>query len=81
VKVFARPVVSSRPPRLEVDEPEAAIFTGTPLQVAAFLAAHGRMASDAAALAVELTHLERTGTPTDCLCFMVEHGRKVTVRA
>jgi hypothetical protein len=49
--------------------------------VATFLAAHGRMASDAAALAVELTHLERTGTPTDCLCFMVEHGRKVTVRA
>jgi hypothetical protein len=81
VKVFARAVVSSRPPRLAIDEPEAAIFTGTPLEVATYLAAHTRMHSDPAALAVELTHLERSGTPTDSLCFIVDRGRKVTVRA
>jgi hypothetical protein len=34
MNVFARPDVGSRPPRRARDEPAAAIFTGTPAQVA-----------------------------------------------
>jgi hypothetical protein len=81
MNVFARPDVGSRAPRRARDEPAAAIFTGTPVQVAEYLVARFPAQPDTASLiAAELAHLATAGQPDDSLCFVLSHGRKVTVR-
>jgi hypothetical protein len=81
MNVFARPDAGSRPPRRARDEPAAAIFTGTPAQVAEYLVARFPAQPDTAALiATELVHLATAGRPDDSVCFVLSHGRKVTVR-
>ena len=78
--VFARPDISSRPPRLACNEPLAAIFAGSPRQVAGYLAA--RMAKQPALgpLTDELTHLAAAGRSSDSLCMVLDERRKVTIR-
>jgi hypothetical protein len=79
--VFARADAGSRPPLRAHDEPVAAIFAGTPSQVANYLAARMPAQPDTAALlTAELTHLAREGLATDSLCLMLNDSRKVTIR-
>lgn len=81
MNVFARPDAGSRAPRRACDEPAAAIFTGTPAQVAEYLVTRFPAQPDTTALiAAELTHLAATGRPDDSVCFVLGQGRKVTVR-
>ena len=81
MNVFARPDVGSRPPRRARDEPAAAIFTGTPAQVAGYLASRFPAQPDTVALfTAELSHLATAGLPDDSICFVLGPGRKVTVR-
>jgi hypothetical protein len=80
MNVFRRSDPGDRPPRLATDEPAAAIFAGTPPQVAGYLA--GRMVKRPATLdplTAELTHLARVGRAGDSLCLLLG-GDKVTVR-
>jgi hypothetical protein len=79
--VFARTHVGSRPPRLASDEPLAAVFAGTPPQVAGYLAQ--RMATQPETLGpltAELTHLSNFGHRGDSLSLVLDAHRKVTVR-
>jgi len=81
MKVFARADTLSPAPARPADEPAPAIFTGTPAEVADFLAA--RMPEQPAAsalLAVELTHMARQGLPNDSLCMVLGQRLKVTIR-
>jgi hypothetical protein len=81
MNVFARPDVGSRPPRRARDEPAAAIFTGTPAQVAEYLTTRFPAQADTVVLiTAELAHLATAGLPDDSICFVLGHGRKVTVR-
>jgi hypothetical protein len=81
MNVFARPDAGSRPPRRARDEPAAAIFTGTPAEVASYLVARFPAHQDTAALiTAELAHLATAGLPDDSVCFVLDHARKVTVR-
>jgi hypothetical protein len=79
--VFSREHVGSRAPRLAGDEPLAAIFAGTPPQVAGYLA--GQMVArpeTLAPLTAELTHLASFGRAGDSLSLVLGDFRKVTVR-
>ena len=79
--VFARTHVGSRAPRLASDEPLAAVFAGTPPQVAGYLAQ--RMTTQPETLGPltdELTHLANFGRRGDSLSLMLGADRKVTVR-
>jgi hypothetical protein len=79
--VFPRPHVGSRAPRLAGDEPLAAIFAGTPPQVAGYLAE--RMVTPPETLVpltAELTHLANVGRAGDSLSMVLRDFRKVTVR-
>jgi len=79
--VFARTHVGSRAPRLASDEPLAAVFAGTPPQVAGYLAQ--RMTTQPETLGpltAELTHLANFGHRGDSLSLMLGGDRKVTVR-
>src|SRR3954454_17474644 len=81
MNVFARADLGSRPPVRAIDEPAPAIFAGTPLEVADFLAA--RMPEQPAAaslLAAELTHMAGHGLPSDALCMVLGQRNKVTIR-
>jgi hypothetical protein len=79
--VFARAHVGAHAPRLARDEPLAAIFAGTPPQVAGYLAGRlGAQPQTLAALAAELTHLASVGGPGDSLSLMLGDLHKVTVR-
>jgi hypothetical protein len=81
MEVFARADRGSRPPLWPRDEPFAAIFAGTPSQVAGYLAARLPDQPDTLALLTgELTHLSRNGLTTDSLCFVLDDGDRVTVR-
>src|SRR3954462_14158835 len=81
MNVFARPDIGSRPPVRPHDEPDAAIFAGTPVEVADFLAARmPEQPTAAALLAVELTHMAREGLPSDTLCMVLDQRHKVTIR-
>jgi len=77
--VFARTHVGSRAPRLASDEPLAAVFAGTPPQVAGYLAQ--RMTTQPETLGPltdELTHLANFGHRGDSLSLMLGGDRKVT---
>jgi len=79
--VFRRTHVGSRAPKLASDEPLAAIFAGTPPQVAGYLAA--RMTTQPRTLVpltAELTHLATVGSARDSLSLVLGDHRKVTVR-
>ena len=79
--IFSRAHVGSRAPRLARDEPLAAIFAGTPAQVAGYLA--GRMVArpeTLAPLTAELTHLAKVGGPGDSLSLLLGDLQMVTVR-
>ena len=81
MNVFSRPHVGSSAPRLAGDEPLAAIFAGTPHEVAGYLAE--RMVTQPETLApltAELTHLSEVGRASDSLCMLLGDARKVTVR-
>jgi hypothetical protein len=79
--VFPRPHVGSRAPRLACDEPLAAIFAGTPPQVAGYLAQRMVTAPETlVALTAELTHLANVGRAGDSLSMVLRDFRKVTVR-
>jgi len=81
MKVFARADICSPPPARAADEPAPAIFTGTPVEVADFLAAQMPEQPGASALlAVELTHMAREGLPSDSLCMVLGQRHKVTIR-
>jgi tRNA (Thr-GGU) A37 N-methylase len=81
MEVFARADAGSRPPRLAMDEGRAAIFAGTPGEVAGYLASRMPERPDTVALlTAELTHLAAEGLVTDSLCFVLEDAQKVTVR-
>jgi hypothetical protein len=81
MNVFARPNVGARVPRLAGDEPLAAIFAGTPPQVARYLAEQMVTRPETLApLTAELTHLANVGRASDSLCIMLGALRKVTVR-
>jgi hypothetical protein len=81
MNVFARPDVGSRAPRRARDEPAAAIFTGTPAQVAEYLTARfPAQPGTAALITAELAHLAGGGRPDDSVCFVLSQGRKVTIR-
>jgi hypothetical protein len=80
--IFARTDIGSRPPRWAHDEPAAAIFAGTPSQVATYLAARMPKHPDTLGLLIaELTHLAGEGLAGDSLCFALSNNRKVTIRA
>jgi hypothetical protein len=80
--IFARASIGSRPPLWGRDELGAAIFAGTPSQVATYLAARMRKHPDTVALlTAELTHLAGEGLAGDSLCFALGDSRKVTIRA
>ena len=73
--------VGSSAPRLAGDEPLAAIFAGTPHEVAGYLVE--RMVTQPETLApltAELTHLSEVGRASDSLCMLLGDARKVTVR-
>jgi hypothetical protein len=79
--VFCREHVGSRAPRLARDEPLAAVFAGTPPQVAGYLAE--RMVArpeTLAPLTAELTHLAKVGGPGDSLSLLLGGPHMVTVR-
>jgi hypothetical protein len=79
--VFSRAHVGSTAPRLAGDEPLAAIFAGTPDQVAGYLAE--RMLTQPEtfdALAAELKHLSNVGRASDSLTLTLRDARRVTVR-
>jgi hypothetical protein len=79
--VFSRTHVGSRAPRLAGDEPLAAIFAGTPDQVAGYLAERMLTQPETLnALAAELTHLSNVGRASDSLTLMLRDARRVTVR-
>jgi hypothetical protein len=79
--VFPRADVGSRPPRLARDEPLAAIFAGTPLQVAGYVASRMAKQPDTLGpLTAELTHLAEAGGAGDSLCMVLDDRRKVTIR-
>jgi len=79
--VFSRAHVGSRPPRFARDEPLAAIFAGTPDQVAGYLAERMVTQPDTLApLAAELAHLSNVGRAGDSLTLMLRDARRVTVR-
>ena len=79
--VFSRENVGSRAPRLASDEPLGAVFTGTPLQVAGYLAEQMvRKPETLAPLTAELMHLASFGRATDSMSLMIGDVRKVTVR-
>jgi tRNA (Thr-GGU) A37 N-methylase len=81
MEVFARADVGSRAPLWASDETAAAIFAGTPTQVAGYLATRMPTRPDAVALlTAELTHLASAGLVTDSLCLVLDDGRKVTIR-
>jgi hypothetical protein len=66
---------------MAADEPLAAIFAGTPQQVANYLAK--RMVAQPKTLApltAELTHLSAVGRAGDSLTMMLGDARMVTVR-
>jgi len=80
MNVFARTDIGSRPPARPGDEPAPAIFAGTPVDVANFLAARmPEQPTAAALLTAELAHMASEGLPSDALC-MVLGQRKVTIR-
>jgi hypothetical protein len=79
--VFARAHVGSRPPRLASDEPLAAIFAGTPPEVAGYLAE--RMTTQPETLGPlteELTHLSNVGRAGDSMSLVLGDTLQVTVR-
>lgn len=79
--VFSRTHVGSRAPKRASDEPLAAIFAGTPPQVAGYLAE--RMTTQPETLlplTAELTHLAKVGRAGDSLSLLLGGDRKVTVR-
>ena len=79
--VFRRAHTGSRAPRLARDEPLAAIFAGTPPQVAGYLAQ--RMVTrpeTLAPLTAELAHLAKVGGPGDSLSLVLGELHMVTVR-
>jgi hypothetical protein len=79
--VFLRAHVGSRAPRLAGDEPLAAIFAGTPQQVASYLADRMvRRPKALASLTAELTHLSNVGRDGDSLSMVLGGARMVTVR-
>jgi hypothetical protein len=81
MEVFARSDPGGRPPRGAHDEPAAAVFAGTPWQVATYLAARmPRQPDRVTRLTAELTHLDREGLATDSLCMLLSNRRKVTIR-
>jgi hypothetical protein len=79
--VFLRAHVGPRAPRLARDEPLAAIFAGTPQQVASYLAERMVPRPEAlASLTAELTHLSNVGRAGDSLSLVLRGARMVTVR-
>jgi hypothetical protein len=81
MNVFLRTDVGSRPPRLARDERVAAIFAGTPLQVAGYVAARmAKQPETLAPLTAELTHLANEGRAGDSLCMVLADGCNVTIR-
>jgi hypothetical protein len=61
--------------------PAVAIFTGTPAQVAGYLATRFAAQPDTVVLVTaELAHLATAGLADDSICFVLGPGRKVTVR-
>ena len=79
--VFARAHIGSRAPRLAGDEPLAAIYAGTPEQVARYLVERMIPPPDnLAPLTAELTHLSNVGRAGDSLTLMLGDARMVTVR-
>jgi len=78
--VFPRTHVGSRAPRLASDEPLAAIFAGTPPQVAGYLAERITTQPDTLGpLTAELTHLSNVGRASDSMSLLLG-ADKVTVR-
>jgi hypothetical protein len=81
MEIFSRAHVGSCAPRLAGDEPMAAVFAGTPLQVAGYLAERMvRQPETLAPLTAELTHLASAGRTGDSLSVVLGDFRKVTVR-
>jgi hypothetical protein len=79
--VFSRANLGSRAPRLAGDEPLAAIFAGTPPQVAGYLAEQLLTKPETLApLTAELTHLASFGRTSDSLSLVLRDSRMVTVR-
>jgi hypothetical protein len=79
--VFVRTHVGSPPPKLAGDEPLAAIFAGTPPQVAGYLAE--RMTTQPETLGPlteELTHLANVGRAGDSMSLVLGDTLQVTVR-
>ena len=78
--LFSR-TVGSRAPRLAGDEPVAAVFAGTPPQVAGYLAERMvRRPETLAPLTAELAHLASAGRAGDSLSVVLGDFRQVTVR-
>jgi hypothetical protein len=80
--VFARPDAYSQPPATARQEPHAPIFTGTPEEVAAFLAERiqQRSSHTIKLVAAELGHLARHGWTNDSLTFVLRDETAVTIR-
>jgi hypothetical protein len=81
MNVFSRENVGSHAPRLAGDEPLAAIFAGTPAQVAGYLGDQMLTKPETLSpLTAELTHLASFGRSSDSLSLVLRGFRKVTVR-
>jgi hypothetical protein len=79
--VFLRPDLYSRAPATSRQEPDAPVFSGSPLQVADYLGPRMEQRTHTLALVTaELNHLARAGWASDSLTFVLADETSVTVR-
>jgi hypothetical protein len=79
--VFLRPDLFSKAPDTARQEPDAPVFSGTPMQVAEYLGPRMEQRTHTLALVTaELKHLAGSGWPTDSLTFVLSDETSVTVR-
>ena len=79
--VYRRPDTHSKAPATAREEPAAPVFSGSPVEVAAFLGPRMEQRTHTLALvAAELKHLASAGWATDHLTFVLVDDTSVTVR-
>jgi hypothetical protein len=79
--VYLRPDTHSKAPATAGEEPDAPVFSGSPIEVAAFLGPRMEQRTHTLSLvAAELKHLARAGWTTDHLTFVLVDDTSVTVR-
>jgi hypothetical protein len=79
--VFLRPDLFSKAPETARQEPDAPVFSGSPIQVAEYLGPRMEQRTHTLALVTaELKHLQRSGWPSDSLTFVLTDETSVTVR-